>query len=258
MREPPRPPSMVRPTTVTALPGAGIYDHPSPSAGRCPSTTPSTKRPFTELDSPEAHSSPQPAKKRIIKPQISVKLDTSEDFEIKKDSEKSPTGAFQDLFQSTEMARQKRDRLLDMYQKPRDCCTFPPDDATFPATDAQKALVVRRLFEAINDWSDFREWSQALKCDQRNRVMEDLRRSIAARAEMEGSSVGDISVDELRPSAARLAALLPPLRTQQKRILGRLLSDQTVEWLCWELVEAAILSQQGFSQIPHWCGADGA
>ncbi|KAK5996929.1 hypothetical protein PT974_02276 [Cladobotryum mycophilum] len=265
MSLPPRPPSTHQPMqTPTRTSGpthpSHAYTTPPPSnTRRRPSVASPTKRVFAEVEDPQGGCSPQPAKKRIIKPQISIKLDTNEDFEIKKESEKSPTGNFQGMFGSIEMARQKRNRLLDMYRKPRDCCTFPAEDATFPGTDAEMLLVVKRLFDAINDWSDFREWSQALKSDMRNQVIEGLRQSILVGDGVDPAArPGDVPVDELRPSPDKLVELLPPLHTQQKRILGRVLNDQMVEWLCWELAEAAIQSQQGFTQIPHWCGADGA
>lgn len=198
--------------------------------------------------------SPVAPKKRVIKPQLTAKVDNSEDFEIQKDSEMAPTRVFQGYFQNCDVARKKLQRLLELYRKPKENCSYPSNDETFPVTDEDKIGYIKNLFDAINDWSNFREWSQALKTEDRNRIIDRLRRRHAGSDNAEV----DISLDDMRPSPQELEAILPPLEMQQKKILGRLLSDQTVEWLCWELIEAAIQSQQGKTQIAHWCGADGA
>ncbi|KAL6880882.1 hypothetical protein J3F83DRAFT_710741 [Trichoderma novae-zelandiae] len=198
--------------------------------------------------------SPVAPKKRVIKPQLTAKVDNSEDFEIQKDSEMNPTGVYQGYFQNWDVARKKLQRLLELYRKPKENCSYPPNDETFPVTDEDKIGYIKDLFDAINDWSHFREWSQALKTEDRNRIIDRLRRRYAGNENAEA----DISLDDMRPTQQELESILPPLQAQQKKILGRLLSDQTVEWLCWELVEAAVQSQQGKTQIAHWCGADGA
>ncbi|OTA01622.1 hypothetical protein A9Z42_0019480 [Trichoderma parareesei] len=178
--------------------------------------------------------SPVAPKKRVIKPQLTAKVDNSEDFEIQKDSEMAPTGVFQGYFQNCDVARKKLQRLLELYRKPKENCSYPSNDETFPVTDEDKIGYIKNLFDAINDWSNFREWSQALKTEDRNRIIDRLRRRHAGSDNAEA----DISLDDMRPSPQELEAILPPLETQQKKILGRLLSDQTVEWLCWELIEA--------------------
>lgn len=176
--------------------------------------------------------SPVAPKKRVIKPQLTAKVDNSEDFEIQKDSEMAPTGVYQGYFQNCDVARQKLRRLLEMYRKPKENCSYPSNDETFPVTDEDKIGYIKSLFDAINDWSNFREWSQALKSEDRNRIIDRLRRRHAGSDNPEA----DISLDDMRPSQQELEAILPPLQVQQKKILGRLLSDQTVEWLCWELI----------------------
>ncbi|KAL7810922.1 hypothetical protein V8C26DRAFT_437766 [Trichoderma gracile] len=178
--------------------------------------------------------SPVAPKKRVIKPQLTAKVDNSEDFEIQKDSEMAPTGVFQGYFQNCDVARKKLQRLLELYRKPKENCSYPSNDETFPVTDEDKIGYIKNLFDAINDWSNFREWSQALKTEDRNRIIDRLRRRHAGSDNAEA----DISLDDMRPSPQELEAILPPLEAQQKKILGRLLSDQTVEWLCWELIEA--------------------
>lgn len=176
--------------------------------------------------------SPVAPKKRVIKPQLTTKVDNSEDFEIQKDSEMTPTGTYQGYFHTVDVARKKLQRLLELYRKPRENCSFPSTDDTFPTGDDDKMGYIKNLFDAINDWSHFREWSQALNTDDRNRIIDGLRRRQAGHDD----AAADISLDDMRPSQQELESILPPLQAQQKKILGRLLSDQTVEWLCWELV----------------------
>jgi hypothetical protein len=168
---------------------------------------------------------------------MTTKVDNSEDFEIKKDSEKSPTGTYQEYFHSFDEAEKKLHRLLELYRKPKENCSFPSTDLTFPNCDDDKLTYIKNLFDAINDWSNFREWSQALKTEDRNRVMDKLRRKKkASENAAPDKKLGDISLDDMRPTQQELESLLPPLEMQQKKILGRLLSDQTVEWLCWGLI----------------------
>ncbi|PTB79069.1 hypothetical protein M440DRAFT_1436439 [Trichoderma longibrachiatum ATCC 18648] len=205
---------------------------PPPSAGSS-----SRKRNPAAAD---LEKSPVAPKKRVIKPQLTAKVDNSEDFEIQKDSEMPPTGVYQGYFQNRDEARRKLQRLLEMYRKPKENCSYPSNDDTFPVTDAGKIAYIKKLFDAINDWSNFREWSQALKTEDRNRIIDRLRRGHAGgdNGDNGDNAEADISLDDMRPSPQELEAILPPLEAQQKKILGRLLSDQTVEWLCWELIEA--------------------
>lgn len=184
--------------------------------------------------------SPVAPKKRVIKPHMTIKVDNSEDFEIKKDSEKAPTGVYQGYFRTFDVAKKKLQRLLEMYRKPKENCSFPANDDTFPTCDSDKMVYIKDLFDAINDWSNFREWSQALKTDDRNRIIDRLRRRKVEGDDAVPDRLTDVSLDDMRPSQQELEALLPPLEVQQKKILGRLLSDQTVEWLCWELIVSEI------------------
>ncbi|KAL6910240.1 hypothetical protein GGI43DRAFT_419706 [Trichoderma evansii] len=194
-------------------------------------------------------------KRRVIKAHMTTKVDNSEDFEIKKESEKSPTYKYQEYFHSPEDASMKLKRLLELYRKPEDSCSNPSTDSTFPQSDEDKKEYVKKLFKAINEWEIINEWSQTLNVEQRSQVMDELRHmKEEANSKTPDKKPIDISMDEMRPSRDKL----PPVPIQQKKILGRQLNDQTVEWLCWELIGAAIQSQQGNTQIPYWCGADGA
>ncbi|RFU75408.1 hypothetical protein TARUN_6839 [Trichoderma arundinaceum] len=225
------------PTSMMLLPHIQTLNMPSPlSVISPPSSVKSLARKRT-VSVVGFEKSPVAPKKRVIKPHMTTKVDNSEDFEIKKDSEKSPTGAYQGYFHTFDMAKKKLQRLLEMYRKPKENCSFPATDHTFPKCDNDKMGYIKDLFDAINDWTNFREWSQALKTDDRNRIIDRLRRRKLARdGDDSPDKLGDFSLDDMRPSQQELESLLPPLETQQKKILGRLLSDQTVEWLCWELV----------------------
>ncbi|UKZ80381.1 hypothetical protein TrVFT333_008140 [Trichoderma virens FT-333] len=242
------------PTSMMLQPLDQSLNPPSPLSVISPpvSLTSSTRK--RNISVAGLEKSPVAPKKRVIKPQLTAKVNNSEDFEIQKDSELPPTGTYKAYFHTVDVARKKLQRLLELYRKPRESCSFPSTDDTFPTSDEDKMTYIRNLFDAINDWSNFREWPQALKTEERNRIMDNIRRKQAGNAD----AGADISLDDMRPSQEELESILPPLQDQQKRILGRLLSDQTIEWLCWELIEAAVQSQQGITQIPHWCGADGA
>ncbi|KKP00644.1 hypothetical protein THAR02_07233 [Trichoderma harzianum] len=196
-----------------------------------PSSVPSSAR-KRNISVADLEKSPVAPKKRVIKPQLTTKVDNSEDFEIQKDSELAPTGIYKGYFHSVDVARKKLQRLLELYRKPRESCSFPFSDDTFPTSDDDKMIYIRNLFDAINDWSRFREWPQALKTEERNRIMDSMRRKQTG----SDDAGADISLDDMRPSQEELESILPPLKDQQKKILGRLLSDQTIEWLCWELI----------------------
>ncbi|KAL7963756.1 hypothetical protein V8C34DRAFT_319445 [Trichoderma compactum] len=196
-----------------------------------PSSLPSSVR-KRNISVADLEKSPVAPKKRVIKPQLTTKVDNSEDFEIQKDSESKPTGIYKAYFHSVDVARKKLQRLLELYRKPKESCSFPFTDNTFPTSDDDKMIYIRNLFDAITDWSHFREWPQALKTEERNRIMDSMRRKQAG----SGDAGADISLDDMRPSQEELESILPPLAEQQKKILGRLLSDQTIEWLCWELI----------------------
>ncbi|KAH6610097.1 hypothetical protein Trco_000117 [Trichoderma cornu-damae] len=246
------------PTSMMLQPRSQTLKMPSPLSVISPPSSVKSPARKRNVSAAGFEKSPAAPKKRVIKPHMTTKVDNSEDFEIKKDSEKSPSGTYQGYFHTFDVAKKKLQRLLEMYRKPKENCSFPSTDNTFPKCDGDKMGYIKDLFDAINDWSNFREWSQALKTDDRNRIIDRLRRRVSGGDDAGPDKLGDISLDDMRPSQQELESILPPLEMQQKKILGRLLSDQTVEWLCWELIEAAVQSQQGITQIPHWCGADGA
>ncbi|EHK49160.1 hypothetical protein TRIATDRAFT_315502 [Trichoderma atroviride IMI 206040] len=199
--------------------------------------------------------SPVGPKKRVIKAHMLAKVDNIEDSKLKIETDKLPTFEYQEYFHSPADANTKLRRLLELFRKSEDNCSNPSTDSTFPQSNEDKKRYVGKLFNAINDWENINEWSQTLVPEERNRVIDEHRRmKEEANGATPDKKPNDIPLDEMRPSRDEL----PTLDVQQKKILGRQLNDQTVEWLCWELIEAAIQSQQGYTQIPYWCGADGA
>lgn len=207
-----------------------------------------TSSPYTAISPPPSVKSPRqkrsaavaeidksvvPPKKRVIKAHITAKIDNSEDFELKKESEKSPTYEYQEYFNSPEDANTTLKRLIWLYRKTENDCSNPSTDSTFPQSDEDQKEYVKKLFKAINEWGNINEWSQTLDAEQRNRVIDELRRM---KEEASGRTPDkkpiDVSLDEMRPSQEKL----PTVPIQQKKILGRQLNDQAVEWLCWELI----------------------
>lgn len=183
--------------------------------------------------------SPVGPKKRVIKAHMLAKVDNIEDSKLKLETDKLPTFEYQEYFHSPADANMKLKRLLELFRKSEDNCSSPSTDSTFPQSNEDKKRYVEKLFSAINDWENINEWSQTLVPEERNRVMDEHRR-------MKGESnsatpdrkPNDIPLDEIRPSRDEL----PTLDVQQKKILGRQLNDQTVEWLCWELIVGVFFS----------------
>lgn len=207
-----------------------------------------TSSPYTAISPPSSvKSSPQKRsaavagmdkipvgpKKRVIKAQITAKIENNEDFKLKIASDKLPTFEYQEYYHSPVEASTKLKRLLELYRKSEDNCSSPSTDSTFPQSNEDKKKYVEQLFEAINDWESINEWSQTLDPEERNRLMDEHRRMKGdANGKTPEKKPNDVSLDEMRPSRD----VLPDLYIQQKKILGRQLNDLTVEWLCWELI----------------------
>lgn len=162
-----------------------------------------------------------------------AKVDNIEDSKLKIETDKLPTFEYQKYFHSPMDASTKLKRLLELFRKSEDNCSSPSTDSTFPQSNEDKKRYVEKLFNAINDWENINEWSQTLVPEERNRVIDEHRRmKEEANGATPDKKPNDIPLDEIRPSRDDL----PTLDVQQKKILGRQLNDQTVEWLCWELI----------------------
>ncbi|RDA89881.1 hypothetical protein CP533_6649 [Ophiocordyceps camponoti-saundersi (nom. inval.)] len=194
----------------------------------------------------------QPQNNRIRKPRISGQgLDPHETI-LAEQSALPQTRRFPGFFANADAANRAMNDLQNAWRMPKTDYTTPADDASFPATDADMVAVVANVFDAISDWSHVTEWKNTLPRDERARITEKL----VARSSG-GLDVYHSNTEGLRPTDPELANLLPSLEVQQKKILGQVPSDQAIECISWGIVQAAIKSQQGFTQIPYWCEQDG-
>ena len=157
--------------------------------------------------------------------------------------QKRSTGMWTGYFQSLDDAEQKLGAWLDMHRKPANLCTFPATDRTFPTNQDEMIALVRRVFEAISDWREYQEWTQTVDVDVKDQFVDNL---LAERAQVSGGSIrndhhdlallNNVSMEDLRPRQEELMRMLPPLKQQQKKVLGRDAADITFEWLSWLLV----------------------
>lgn len=229
------------------------------------------KRPSEEEDESEVNGCIDPLlpdnlprpKKKLIKRQAAKTLSPDE-LALFQELDTASSGVYMCRIPSEADAQRNEAQYMNMFRKARELCTLPEEDATFPSTDAERIDTIRALFENISDWDNYQEMRQAL--DLKNRSIWD--------ATVEGrASVSD----------ARKQALLPTREVQQRRVLGRPMSDMTIELLSWRLMvrcfaklltsqagheltcrffnakqNAAIQSQQGITNVDCWSAADGA
>lgn len=150
-------------------------------------------------------------------------LETSDDFELAKAVENPSTGKFRGFFTSLEHSKERLARLLELHRKDERRCTFLATDPTFPNSDAAWVAMVRRVVEAISDWSKYLEWIQIVSIESRDQFLVQLQAQVAEANFIPG-------MREMRPSDDTLSKLLPSLEEQQRKILGsRPLSDLVVE-----------------------------
>lgn len=110
------------------------------------------------------------------------------------------------------------------------------------------------MFDAICDWSYILEWKAVLPTGKEDSIMAEI-----LRGRSKGHEEGPTTVQskDFVPTVAELASILPPIEVQQRRVLRQVPNDQTVEWISWGIVGAAIQSQQGNTQVPYWCVSEG-
>ncbi|KAF4507781.1 hypothetical protein G6O67_004244 [Ophiocordyceps sinensis] len=212
-------------------------------------TTPSVFTPHDGEQSMEGliRSFCDPENQRLMKPRFSVQDLSADEAMLAHQSTLTQTRRFPALFATAATASAALGSFQSLFQKPEGDATTPLDDDTFPATDEAMAAAVERVFDAICDWTHVLEWKSTLSRDAKSRVTEAL----MARSHGRGDP------ESLRPTDEELRGILPAIEVQQQRILGQTPSDQTMEWISWGIVEAAIISQQGNTQLPCWCEADG-
>jgi hypothetical protein len=158
---------------------------------------------------------PRP-KKKLIKRQASKSL-TNAEFDLLQELDSVGTGIYKGRIRSDEDAQRSEGQYMHLFRKRQELCTFPDMDGTFPTTDTTKMAVVRVLFESICDWNCYKEMRQAL--------------SAANRGAWDANVEGRDSV-----SVAYMRSLMPTKDIQQRRVLGRTLSDITIETLSWRLM----------------------
>lgn len=175
-------------------------------------------------------SSGRPIKRRQIKSGVSQRLQTAEDFELARAIDEPSTGQYRNFFNSLDESRASMARLLELHRKDKRDCTFrDTDDPTFPSSNAIWVAYVRKIVDAINDWSQYQEWVQVVSTEDRDRIA----------AQTAGWPSGTIR--GRRPTDAELVGMLPPMEEQQKKILGtRGLSDMITEQLSWGLAVCTV------------------
>ncbi|KAI9163887.1 hypothetical protein HJFPF1_05517 [Paramyrothecium foliicola] len=196
------------------------------------------------------------SRRRHIKAQRTREPQTQEELDLEANGRTPATAQFQAYFSNEVDAAEKFQRSMELYRKLPEQCTFPADDRTFPQTDEAKKELVKKIFDAINDWSSYREWPQVVSVEARDRFIDEWLVKNASPPKSSAHTV--IPADELRPDPEELARMVPSLKKQQTIVISRELNDQMVEWISWDLLKAAMAAQQGLTQIPQWCIADGA
>ncbi|EFY89630.1 hypothetical protein MAC_04283 [Metarhizium acridum CQMa 102] len=179
---------------------------------------------------------------------------TPESKAIHDKSKESPTRVFQELFESKHHAEKSLETIMELHRKSVADCSFPADDESFPKTDEEYRQRVRQVFDAICDWSYILEWRKVLPKGQEYRIGTEFSHDRPERRQEE--SMDDPPADFM-PTEAELANILPPVEDQQRRVLRQIPNDQTIEWISWGIVDAAIKSQQGNTQVPYWCVSEG-
>ncbi|KIE02400.1 hypothetical protein MAJ_01434, partial [Metarhizium majus ARSEF 297] len=179
---------------------------------------------------------------------------TRENKAIQDKSKESPTRVFQELFENKHHADKSLETIMELHRKQVSDCSFPADDESFPKTDEEYRQRVRQVFDAICDWSYILEWRTVLAKGEENRISAEFSQDRPERRQ--GESMDDLPADFM-PTEAELVKMLPPVEDQQRRVLRQIPNDQTIEWISWGIVGAAIKSQQGNTQVPYWCVSEG-
>ena len=149
-------------------------------------------------------------------------------------SKDPPTRKFKSIFRSADDARSTLKAFIQLHKKPAKDCSFPESDSTFPSCNQEKIVHVRHVFDAICDWSYILEWKAVLPRQKRGHVIAQL---AASREKIRQAKGQDKTfTDKDRPTEEELATVLPSIEEQQRRVLSQIPSDQTIEWISWEVV----------------------
>ncbi|OAQ62152.1 hypothetical protein VFPPC_07183 [Pochonia chlamydosporia 170] len=153
---------------------------------------------------------------------------------------------FQGLFNNETAVKQRLEAMLQQHRKETLGCTSPDNDSTFPQSDDEYQEKVRRVFDAICDWSYILEWRAVLPKNEEDDI---ITRLIQARSDAQQQHIlTETLLENFTPTKEELASILPPVENQQQKVLRQIPDDETIEMISWGIVAAAIKSQQGDTQ----------
>ncbi|KAI6778271.1 uncharacterized protein J7T54_004178 [Emericellopsis cladophorae] len=160
--------------------------------------------------------------------------------------------------------------LKEMYRKRTQECSFPCGrvhdvldvDKTFPQSEEDYIRYVGLVKNAILDWTRYIEWMQCVPREAKQKRSAELVAKIEAHEDLKKDPNSDIQPTsnalEIPDLISPNEIVLPCLEKQHKHLLGRGCNALTAECLSWQLVQAAMESQQGRAGCVHWTTNDGA
>lgn len=144
-----------------------------------------------------------------------------------------PSRTFQGLFNNEAAVKQRLEAMLRQHRKETSGCTSPDNDSTFPKSDDEYQEKVRRVFDAICDWSYILEWRAVLPKNEEGDI---ITRLIQARPDAQQHIVTETLLENFTPTKEELASILPPVETQQQKVLRQIPDDETIEMISWGIV----------------------
>ncbi|KAH7134201.1 hypothetical protein EDB81DRAFT_803402 [Dactylonectria macrodidyma] len=120
----------------------------------------------------------------------------------------------------------------------------PVPDPTMPQNDDEYCARIEEIFTAICDWSDLAEWRTRMGRENVKAWLAE----VAASKEAEGSDVDvfELKDDQIRPPAERM----PSIDEQWINVTHREMDNFTIELLCTQILDEAVLAQKGLNQVP--------
>lgn len=147
-----------------------------------------------------------------------------------------PTLEYQGFIHTLKDMRRNVEIMKRLYSKPLENCTTPDNDGTFPTSDEQKRLLVKKLHDAIVDWTNYLEWKDMLPKDVKESHETDLHTRLdenrQARGPQHNNAKGRplLTVDDLQPSGdIRERYLSAHWSVHQDKVLKVTLSNLAVE-----------------------------
>ncbi|KAF5021558.1 hypothetical protein F66182_6387 [Fusarium sp. NRRL 66182] len=210
---------------------------PQPNLQPRPGSLPVAQRARSEMDEcpKRYHTHSQPTATTRPQMWLASQMNTANTFE------------YQSYFNSSATASYWRRHYESLSTAPKEATvTNPRTDMTFPQNQEQWRDCHRQLFEAICDFSSPREWRNKMGQKRAEKWMEEvmLQRSRHG-LETDKATICD---DEIAPPPERM----PSLEVQWKNVVHSRTSDIEIELLCAQILDQAILAQQGKNFIPLW------